>query len=127
LTDTPPYRSGLFFPRLLAVLPLTGNRMKDPETLARSYVEPADVPFHIGFPARHATRPVRGADHDNISSDERGRVQADLARRQVDELIVALFQIDDAVGAERGDAGTGLRVEGDQSIPRRDVQDAFLF
>ena len=53
-------------------------------------------------------------------------MQPDLAREQIDRLIEVLLQIDDAVGAEAGYAVAGLRVERDELIPGRDVEDALL-
>ncbi len=44
----------------------------------------------------------------------------------IDDLVVVFFQIHHAVFAEGGDARAGLRVQRDQTIAGRDVEDSFF-
>ena len=69
---------------------------------------------------------MRGADDDRVSGDDRRGVQTDLAGDEVHRLIVVLLQIDDAVFAEARDRSAGFRVERDEAIARRDVEDPFF-
>src|SRR5439155_5951663 len=66
----------------------------------------------------------------DVLDDERRRVDADLAGLEIDLLPLAdhgpLLEIDDAVGAERIDHRAGVRVERDETIARRDVDDAVV-
>src|SRR5207249_93086 len=71
----------------------------------------------------------RTDDHNVFRNRGRG-VETDLACLQVDWLAIAeiraLLQIDDAVLAERADHAPGLGVERDETVARRDVQDAIV-
>ena len=102
------------------------DRVKDPEPLARAHVESADVALHVGLPRGNAARFVRGADDDNVFGNHRRRVQADLRRHRIDHLVIVLFQIDEAVFAKRRDAHASLRVERDELISRRHVENSLL-
>jgi hypothetical protein len=53
-------------------------------------------------------------------------MKADRRGRQIDLLIEVLFQIDDAVGSEAVDRLTALRIERDERVSRRDVEDPLL-
>ena len=50
-------------------------------------------------------------------------MQPDLAGDEIHLLVVVFLEIDDAVGAEARDDRAGLRVQRDQPVARRDVQD----
>ena len=58
--------------------------------------------------------------------DDRRGVQADLAGDQIHLLVGLELQIDDAVLAEAWNRRAGLRVERDQLVAGRDVEDALL-
>ena len=103
------------------------DRVEDPQALAGAHVEAADVTLHVRLAGRHATRAMRGADDDDVAGDRRRGMQPDLARHRIDLLIVVLLQVDDAVVAEPRDAHAGLRVQRDELIAGRDVEDALLF
>ncbi len=120
-------RPRVFQPRLVAELAGLRNRVEDPQALAGAHVESADVALHVRLAGRHAARSVRGADDDDVAGDRRRGVKPDLARHRIDLLIVVLFQVDDAVNAEARNAHAGLRVQRDELIARRDVEDPFLF
>ncbi len=102
--------------------------MEDPQPLARAHVEPADVALVIAHAlGRHAFAERRADDH-RILGDHRRRLQTDLAGGEVGEegLIVVELQIHGAVLAERFDGRAGLRIERDQAVSRRDIEDALF-
>src|SRR5439155_15514350 len=103
----------LVLPRLGSDLPDHRDRVEDPETLAVAHVEAAHVALDVSHSARDAAGTVcRAHDHD-VASDHGRRVEAYFTRDEIDVLVVILFQIDDAVYAERGDGHAGLRVQRD--------------
>ena len=53
-------------------------------------------------------------------------MQPDFAGDQIDLLIVVQLQIHHAVLAEAWDRNAGLRIQRDQPVARRDIEDAFL-
>ena len=59
-------------------------------------------------------------------ADQRRRVQSDFAGDEIDLLVVVLLQIDDAVLAEAGHRDAGLRVERDEPVAGRDVENPLL-
>src|SRR5262249_59945048 len=70
------------------------------------------------------------ADDDDVLHYGRRRVDANLTRLEINRLAVAVrhahLEIDDTVGAERADHRAGLRVELDESIPGRHINDAIV-
>ena len=117
---------GILLPRVVAELAGSRDRVEDPEALAGSHVVPADIPLHVTLAPRVRTRLVRGAHDHHISGDDGRRVEADASGRHVDLLIEVELQVDDASAAEAGHRGAGLRVERDEAVPRRHVQDPLL-
>ena len=113
-------------PGVVAEFARLRDRVEDPEALAGPHVESADVALHVGLARGDAARFVRGADDDDVFRNHRRRVQADLRRHRIDHLVVVLFQIDEAVFAERRDAHAGLRVQRDELIARRHVENSLL-
>ena len=63
-----------------------------------------------------------GADDDDAVGDDGGGVQADLSPDRIDLLIESLLQIDDPVGPESHNPLTGRRVERDELVAWRDVE-----
>ena len=100
--------------------------MEDPETLAGAHVESPDVTLHILLAPGYSARAVGCAHDDNVLRDDRGRVQSDFARDQIDLLIVVEFQIDNAILSEARHGGSCLRVQRHQTITGRDVQNSFI-
>ena len=78
---------------------------------------------------RHAFLEGRADDHD-VLDDGRRRVEPDLAGLEIDLLALAedraLLHVDDAAFAERRDHRAGLRVERDQAVAGRHVEDALV-
>ena len=114
---------GLVQPGVVAELVGARHRVEDPLPLAGARVEPADVPLDVLQGPRRAARQMRGADQNRVAGDDRRGVQADLAGHQVDVLVHALFQVDDAVGAEAGEPLPGRQVQPDQLISGGDIKD----
>ena len=85
--------------------------------------KPADVALRVAHRARRAPRHVGRADHHGVAGHQRRRVQADLPRQRVDLLIHVLHQVDDAVLPEVGEALARPRVQADQPVARRHVED----
>ena len=100
--------------------------MEDPFALARANVEPADITLHIAADRGNVPGGMGGADHHGIARDERGRVEPDVGGIGIELLIEIELQIDDAVGAEVGIGNTGRRIERDEAISGRDIENALL-
>ncbi len=119
-------RRRVLLPRVAAELTRLRNRVEDPQPLPCPDVEPADVTLVVDLAARHAAGHVRGADDHRVSCDDRRGVQANLAFDGVDDLIVVLLQIDNAILAEARDRNAGLCIERDEPVAGRDVENPFL-
>src|SRR5205823_1042629 len=91
------FRGTLFQPGVVAELTDARDGMKDPEALAGSDVEAANVPFNIVRDFRSAAGPVGRANNYGVADDNRSRVQADFAGFEIDILIVVEFEIDDSI------------------------------
>src|SRR6185295_18221914 len=120
----------VLFPRVVAELARTRNRVPRPDPASGPHVERTHNPF--GVVVRDDRHPLfhRRADDDGVFHDERRRVHADLAGLEIDLLSRAddraLFQIDNAAAAERGDGLAGLRVQRYEPIAGRDEQYAIV-
>ena len=110
-------------PRVVAVLVGARNRVEDPLANARRRVEAPHVALRVAHRPRRAPRHVRRAHHHRVARHQRRRVQADLPRQRVDVLIHVLHQVHDAVVAEIGQPRARLRVQPDQPVARRHVED----
>ena len=66
------------------------------------------------------------ADDDRVAGDHRRGLQPDLAGHEVDLLIVVELQIDHAARAEAGNRDARLRVERDQAVAGRDVENPLV-
>ena len=123
-------RPRVLFPRLVAEFAGARNRVEPPELLARAHVvRPHRALRVVVRRDRHAFSERRSDEHD-VAGDDGRRVDADLAGLEVD-LLVSPFddtglQIDDAARAERVDRLAGLRVERDEPVTGRHVQDALV-
>src|SRR6185503_17684913 len=123
----PAVRPRVIEPRVVAVLAALRNRVEDPEPLARLHVVAADISLLVGLPLRrNAAAQMRGADDDRVAGDDRGSMQADLAVDQIHGLVVFELQIDHAVLAEARDRVASLRVERDEPVAWRDVDNSLL-
>ena len=116
----------VLLPRVVAEFTDRRDGVEDPQALAGADVEAADEALHVGLAARDAAGPMRGADDDHVPRHERRRMQPDLAGDRIDLLVVVLLQIDDAVLAEGRDRHAGLRVEREEAVAGRDVENPLL-
>ena len=107
-----------------AALTISGVPFMGP--IAGARVVPTDVALHVAPAARVPAGAVGGADDDHIAGHDRCGVQPDLAGCQVDLLVVVTLEVDHPVDAELRHRPTGLRVERNQTVARRHVDDAFL-
>ena len=119
---------GAVEPRLVAGLALFRNRVEGPETLAGADVEAADVAFVVLVNLRRGALTERGADHDDVARDDGRALKADLARRDVGEnfLIDVGLEVNRAIGPERRNQIARLRVEREQPVAGRDVENPFV-
>ncbi len=128
--DVPVDRPRIVFPRVVAGLAGTRDGVERPEQLARANVERTHQAFGVVVRAHGGALAERRSDDHDVFDDGRCRVNADFAGFEVDRLAVAEkgadLQIDHAVGAERVDHRSVFRVERNQAIPGRDVQDAVV-
>ncbi len=113
-------------PRVVPELTRFRDRVEDPQALARADVERADVALVV--PVRLGREPLaeRGADEHHVLGHDRGRLQADLARDEIDVLIVVALEVDGAALAEGGDGDAGPGVEREQAVGGGDVEDPLL-
>ena len=120
----------LVLPGVVAELAGTRNRVERPEQLAGLHVERADEPFRVVVRDDRHPFLERRPDDDHVLDDGGRRVQPDFTGFEIDRLALAehraLLQIDDAVLAERRNHGAVLRIELDQAVARRHVQDALV-
>src|SRR6185503_15342278 len=123
-------RPRFFFPRLGAELAGTWNRVERPEQFAALRVPRAHEAFRVVVALHGQPFAERRADDDDVPGDRRRRVQADFSALEIDLLTLAdqraELHVDDAVGAEAGNRDAGLRVERDQPVAGRDVDDALV-
>src|SRR5215510_1228779 len=87
-------RPRVALPRVVAKFAWRRNGVEDPEALAGSDVEAANVPFDIRAAGRHAARLVRGADDDDVARDDGRGMQTDFSAERIDRLIHFEHQID---------------------------------
>src|SRR5262245_8124039 len=102
--------------------------MEDPEPFAGANIETPNVPFIILETPRRRSFAERGADDDDIAADDRRALESDLTCHEVREnrLIDVRLEIDDAVRSKARNGRAGFRIERDQTIAWRDVEDSFL-
>src|SRR5436190_11652077 len=113
-------------PRVVAEFARRRNGVEDPEALPGPDVEAANIPFDVRAAGRDAARLVRGADDDDVARDDRRGMQTDFPAQRIDWLIHFEHQVDRPLLPECRNRRAGLRVEGDQAIAGRDVEDAFF-
>jgi hypothetical protein len=113
-------------PRVVAELAGPRDGVENPEAFAGANVEAANVALDVRLAARRTAGEVCGPDDDHVARHDRRRMQADLAGDGINLLIELLLEIDDAVGAKRRDPIAGFRIERDQLIPGRHVEDSFF-
>ena len=68
-----------------------------------------------------------GADDHDVPGHDRRGVEADFGAGDVEVLIEPELQIDDAVLAEARHGIAGLRVQRDETVARRHVEDPLVF
>src|SRR5262249_49193689 len=117
-------------PRVVPELAWPGNRVELPQLLAGPRIERASEALRVVVRRHRRALAHRGADDDHVLHDERRGVHADLAGLEIDLFALpfhdADLEIDDAVLAEGGDRCTGLRVQFDETVSGRHVDDAFV-
>ena len=123
-------RPRVLLPRVVAEIAGQRNRVEGPQQLAGADVEPAHQPLGVVVRADGRTFAERRADDDDVLGDRGRGMPADLAGLQIDLLARAehdaALQIDDAIFAERGDRRAVVRVQRDEAIAGRDVEDAVV-
>ena len=117
----------VLFPGVVAEFAQLRDRVEDPEPLAGPDVEPADVTLSRSESSSGSRRSCPAAPTMTTFLATIG-----VACRPISpfigsiDLIVLQLQIHDAAGAEAGDRRPGLRVQRDQAIARRHVENALL-
>src|SRR5437588_1263055 len=114
------------FPRFGPIFVRQRNRMENPEALSGSYIKSADIALHVLFTHRNAPRSVRRADDDGVAGDDWRSMESDVGIHQIDFLIIVRLQIDGAVTAKPRYQVAGFRIQRDQPVPRRDVENSFF-
>ena len=114
---------GAALPGVVAEFAGAGNRVENPQPLARPHVVAAHVALVVAAAHRTAALGVRRADDHDVLDDDRRRVQTDVPGNRVHVLVVLELQIDAPAFAEVGHQGSRLRVEPDHLVPRCDVDD----
>src|SRR5437588_3340800 len=100
--------------------------MENPEALSSPDIESSDVALHILFTHRNAAGFVRRSDDHRVARDDRCGMESDVRAQQIDFLIILQLQIDATVPAEARYHIAGLRIERDQPVTRRDIEDSFF-
>ena len=113
-------------PRVVAELAGPRDGVKDPQPPAGPHIEAPHVALDVGLAPRRAAGQMRGADHNHVVGDNRGRLPRDLAFDEIDLLIELLLQVDDAVPAEALDRVAGFGVKRHELVANGDVEDALL-
>src|SRR5882724_1519942 len=84
---------GALFPGVVAKFAFLGDGVKNPEALAGTDVEAANVSFIVAHAAwRHAFAKC-GADYDGVARGNGSRLNADFAGREVGENILVVVQL----------------------------------
>src|SRR5881409_464411 len=117
---------GIVFPGLGTIVVWQRNGVEDPKTPARAHIECADITFDVRLGTGDATWPVGCAYDDYIADHNRRRVESDFAGERIDLLVVILLQVHRAICAKAANRGAGLRVQSDEPVARRHIQDSFL-
>ena len=99
--------------------------MEDPQAFARPHIVAADVPFLVSATLGRPAWSVRRTDDNRVPGDHRWRMEPDVPRDQIHRLIVFALQIDDAVIPEIRNRPACLRIQRNQLIAGRDVDDAL--
>src|SRR6266850_5574079 len=118
--------SRLVFPGFGPIFVGQRDGMENPEALSSADIESPDVALHILFTYRNAARFMRRAYDYRVARNHRRRMEADVGTHQIDFLIILQLQIDGAVPAKTRYQIAGFRIERDQPVPRRDVEDSFF-
>jgi hypothetical protein len=100
--------------------------MEDPQAFAGPCVVPPHVALDVAHALRVSAGPVRRADDDDAAGDDGRGVQPDFAGDRVDLLVVLELQIDDPRVPESRHGASRSRVERDQLVAGRDVDDALV-
>ena len=123
-------RPRFLLPGIVAEVARLGNRVERPQQLAALRVPRAHQPLGVVVGLHRQPFAERRADDDRVLGDRRRRVEPDLAALEIDLLSLADhgadLHVDDAVLPERRDGDAGLRVERDEAIAGRDVDDAIV-
>src|SRR5215475_761382 len=65
-------------------------------------------------------------DNDRVARDYRRRMKPDLTGFEIDLLVVVQLQIHNAVLTKTGDGNSVLRIQCNQAIPGRHIEDALF-
>ena len=123
-------RPRVVFPRLAPVFSGTRNRVEPPDLLARPHVERAHEPLRVVVRRYRRAFSERRADDDDIADDGRRGVHANFSSLEIDLRADAFhdahFQIEDAAVGERCDERAVFRIQLDETITGRHVDDAIV-
>ena len=113
-------------PGLVAELAGLRDGVEDPEPLAGAHVVRADVALGVVVARARVPARMRRADDDDVSRDDRRAVPGDLAGLMRDRDPGPRFFRSTTPFRRSRRAAPGLRVEADQLIADRDVEDALV-
>src|SRR6185295_9170487 len=114
----------ILLPRFVAEFAGRGNGAKHPQPFAGADVE-ASREAGDEFPSAGSTA-ERGADDDDVSHHRRWRGQRKIAFLRCPGLLESFPEINDAVAAEGGDWTTGFRIELNELVAERDVDEPIV-
>src|SRR6185436_17888241 len=124
------HRPRIPFPGVVAEVVGPWNRVERPEQLAGADVEGANEPLGVVVGADGGAFAERRSDDDHILRDRRRRVPTDFAGFEIDLLAGAeygaLLQVHNPIRAERADRRPIPRVERDQAVPGRHVENPIV-
>ena len=127
-----PYRNvPRIFPRIAfpSVVPLfarSRDGVENPLSLAGPHVVTSDVAHRHFFGRRNAARRKSIADDDDISDDDSRRARADGIVHDVDVLVEAFSEVDDAIPTEIRVGLSRLGIERNHVMRRRDEEEALV-
>src|SRR5882672_2098517 len=117
---------GIFFPAVVPIFGTDRNGMEDPETFARAHIKSTNVSFYGTKAVGIGPGCMCGPDNNDIASDDRCSMQSDFSTERIDDLIVFHLQIHNAADAEARYRRTSLRIQSDQAITRRHVENSLF-
>src|SRR6476646_1143209 len=127
-TGVPRVIGGAVQPAVVSRLAFLRNSVKGPETLARSNVEAPNVAFVVLETLRRGAFAERRTDDDHVSADDGRALESDFAGDEIrqDGLVDVRLELGSALDAEGRNSRAGLRVERDEAVAGRDVEDSLF-